>query len=64
MDRDSVREQLNAQSLSPLHFLNDTSRDQFWKLLDSCRDTLEARTYGNKNGSGPAQGDSIRSGEL
>lgn len=54
MDRDSLREQFNAQSLSPLHFLNDTSRDQFWSLLDSCRDTIEARTYGTASGSSSA----------
>ena len=47
MDRDAMRDQLNAQALSPLHFLNDDTRLQFWKLLDSCRDTIEARTYGS-----------------
>ena len=26
MDRDAMRDQLNAQALSPLHFLNDDTR--------------------------------------
>ena len=51
-DRDSTREQINAQMLSPLHFLNDDSREQFWKLLDSCRDTIEARSQGKKTTAG------------
>ena len=33
MDRDSLRSQINKQSLSPLFFLNDDSRETFWELL-------------------------------
>ena len=43
MDRDSMRQQINSQSLSPLFFLNDHSREQFWQMLDSCKDNIERR---------------------
>ena len=52
MDRDLMRQQINAQSLSPLHFLNDHSREQFWKLLDSCRDQVLEGTEFEESGDG------------
>lgn len=55
-DRDSTREQIDAKLLSPLHFLNDESREQFWRLLDSCRDTIEAHSQGKRAPGGGTHG--------
>ena len=66
MDRDLMRQQINAQSLSPLHFLNDHSREQFWKLLDSCRDqVLEGTQFGeSSDGKGPQKAAPNRAADL
>jgi len=51
MDRDSIKAQVTSDSLSPLFFLNDQSREEFWGLLDSCRDSIESRALGGGLGT-------------
>lgn len=51
LDRDSIKAQVKADSLSPLFFLNDESREQFWGLLDACRDSIESRALGGGFGT-------------
>ena len=44
MDRDSIKQQITLDSLSPLHFLNDGSREQFWQVVARCQLSLEERS--------------------
>ncbi len=46
MDRDFLKKQIfesKDKGLSPLVFLSDQAREEFWAVLDSCRDTIEER---------------------
>ena len=33
LDRNSLKEQVDAQSLNPLQLMSDDSRDKFWTLV-------------------------------
>lgn len=54
MDRDFLKKQIfdsKDKGVSPLVFLNDQARDEFWAVLDSCKNKLEER---DRNTSGTA----------
>ena len=56
MDNDFLKQQLfeSKEKISPLSFLNDQAREDFWGLLDNFRDVIDERI----NGTDPTLKDS------